>query len=99
LSSRSPRSETEAGGPAGSGARTSGDPGVDDIFDDDYVPALEGKLRLFSEPDLARGAGLGSIAGRPDKIDFRGILILRERSARKIKAPFKTPTRMISRPE
>ena len=45
-------------------------PGVDDVLDDDDLPAFDARVQVLDEPDRRRPAGLvGGVAGQLDEVD------------------------------
>jgi hypothetical protein len=45
-------------------------PGVDDVLDDDDVPAVDARVQVLDEPDRRRPAGLvGGVPGEFDEVD------------------------------
>jgi hypothetical protein len=47
-----------------------GQPGVDDVLDNDDVPVLDTRIQVLDEPDRRRPTGLvGRVAGELDEVD------------------------------
>ena len=75
-----------------------GEAGVEDVFDDDDVLALDGVVDVLDELDGAGGDAGAAVAGDGDEVEGVVDLMARARSARKMAAPLRTPMRTMDWP-
>jgi hypothetical protein len=76
-----------------------GDAGVEDVFDDDDVLALDGLVEILDELDGAAGGAAFFVAGDSDEIEGAiDVDAAREVSQRKMAAPLSTPIMMTVSP-